>query len=189
MSILTVGWVKSKTARSMAAVAVVLGAAGGIALAAQDKYSVQVPNGLKFSEFKGYEEWQTVAVSHPDDKLNVIVGNPAMIKAYRAGIPGNGKPFPDGAKLAKIAWNPKRSTEAPFPTKIPDTLSGIGFMVKDRKRFADSGGWGYAQFDYDPASDTFKPNTALQGNDAKCGFACHSIVAKKDYVFTEYGRR
>ena len=62
-------------------------------------------------------------------------------------------------------------------------------MVKDRKRFADSGGWGYAQFDYDPASDTFKPNTTLQGNDAECGFACHSIVAKKDYVFTEYGRR
>lgn len=83
----------------------------------------------------------------------------------------------------------KRSTEAPFPTKVSDTLSGIGFMVKDRKRFADSGGWGYAQFDYDPASDTFKPNTTLQGNDAECGFACHSIVAKKDYVFTEYGRR
>ena len=174
---------------SMAAVLVVSGGMSVTAQSKQDKYTVKVPNGLAFSEFRGYEDWQSVAVSHPDDKLNVIVANPVAIKAYQAGIPGNGKPFPDGAKLAKIAWSPKRSTEAPFPTKIPEKLSGIGFMVKDSKRFADSGGWGYAQFDYDPTLDTFKPNTALQGNDAKCGAACHTIAKAKDYVFTEYGKR
>lgn len=161
----------------------------GITLAAQGKYTVQVPNGLALSEFKGYEEWQPVAVSHPESKLNLIVANVVMIDAYRAGVPANGKHFPDGSRIAKIAWKPKQSAEAPFPTKVPDTLAGIGFMVKDSKRFPDTGGWGYAEFDYDPASDTFKPNTSIQGNDAKCGAACHSGAAAKDYIFTAYSRR
>ena len=66
-------------------------------------------------------------------------------------------------------------------------------MVKDSKRFADSGGWGWAAFDYDAASDTFTPSNAAskppQGHDAKCGFACHTQVKNRDYVFTEYGKR
>jgi len=176
----------------MVIVAIVLAVLGGMALAAQDKYTVQVPNGLAFSEFRGYEDWQVVAVSQPQEpkvKLNVIVANPAMIDAYRAGVPGNGKPFPDGSKIAKIGWNPKQSAEAPAPTMVPDTLAGVGFIVKDSRRFPDTGGWGYAQFDYDAASDTFTPNTSMQGSDAKCGFACHTIVAAKDYIFTAYGKR
>ena len=135
----------------------------GVTLAAQDKYTVQVPGGLAFSEFRGYEDWQAVAVSQPEDKLNVILANPVMIDAYRAGVPGNGKPFPDGSKMAKIAWKPKKMRSRRFPVNVPDTLAGIGFMVKDSKRFADTGGWGYAQFDYDPASDTFTPNTIFTG--------------------------
>jgi hypothetical protein len=99
----------------------VLAVLGGLALAAQDKYTVQVPGGLAFSEFRGYEDWPVVAVSHPEGKLNVIVANTAMIDAYLAGIPGNGQPFPDGAKMAKIAWKPKQSEEAPFAVSIPDT--------------------------------------------------------------------
>jgi hypothetical protein len=66
-------------------------------------------------------------------------------------------------------------------------------MVKDGKRFADSGGWGYGEFEYDAKSDTFAPGTLAdkppQGNDAKCGFACHTAVKKQDYVFTEYPKR
>ena len=170
-----------------------LGALGGMTLAAQDKYTVQVPNGLAFSEFRGYEDWPVVAVSHPEGKLNVIVANTAMIDAYLAGIPDNGQPFPDGSKMAKIAWKPIQSEEAPFPVSVSDTLMGIGFMVKDSGRFADSGGWGWAQFNYDPASDTFTPATEAdeppQANDAKCGFACHTIAEAKDYVFTAYGKR
>ena len=165
----------------------------GVTLAAQDKYTVQVPGGLAFSEFRGYEDWPVVAVSQPEGKLNVIVANTAMIDAYLAGIPDNGQPFPDGSKMAKIAWKPKQSEEAPFAVSIPDTLMGIGFMVKDSQRFADTGGWGWAQFNYDPASDTFTPATEAdeppQENDAKCGFACHTIVEAKDYVFTAYGQR
>ena len=69
-----------------------------------------------------------------------------MIDTYRAGIPGNGELFPDGSKLAKIHWNAKKSAEAPDPTIVPDTLHDIDFMVKDSKRFPDTGGWGYAEF-------------------------------------------
>jgi hypothetical protein len=158
---------------------------GGRAMSAQDKYTLQVPNGLAFSEFKGYEDWQTVAVSQTGDLIEVILGNPAMINAYRAGVPGNGKHFPDGAKMAKIHWKAKKSAEAPAPTTVPDTLHDIDFMERDNKRFPDTGGWGYAQFNYDAASDTFAP----LGSDAKCGYGCHTIVAAKDYVFTAYGKR
>jgi hypothetical protein len=178
----------------MVMIAVVLALLGGRAISAQDKYTVQVPNGLAFSEFRGYEDWHVISVSHAGDVLAVILGNPEMIKAYQAGIPGNGKPFPDGAKMAKIHWDAKKSAEAPDPTtKVPGTLLNVDFMVKDSKRFADSGNWGWAAFNYDAASDTFTPATLAdkppQGNDAKCGFTCHTIVKAKDYVFTAYPKR
>jgi hypothetical protein len=166
-------------------IALLLAVLGGMALAAQDKYTVQVPNGLAFSEFRGYEDWQTVAVSQTEDAIAVILANPVMIDAYRTGVPGNGKPFPDGSKIAKIHWNPKKSAEAPAPTTVPDTLKNIDFIERDSKRFPDTAGWGYAQFNYDAASDTFTPD----GNDAKCGYACHTIVKAKDYIFTAYPRR
>ena len=117
--------------------------------------------------------------------MSVILANPVMIDAYLAGVPGNGKPFPDGSKMAKIHWKPKKSAEAPAPTMVPDTLHDVDFMERDSKRFADSGNWGYAQFNYDPASDTFTP----EGTGAKCGYACHAIVKAKDFVFTAYGKR
>ncbi len=162
------------------------------AISAGDKYAVKVPGGLAFSEFKGYEEWQVISVSEDGGLLAAILGNPAMIAAFRAGIPGNGKPFPDGAKMAKIHWDPKKLETFPNAT-VPKTQHDVDFMVKDSKRFADSGGWGYAVFDYDAATDTFKPGTTAsnppQGNDAKCGFACHTIVKSRDYVFTDYGKR
>jgi hypothetical protein len=166
-------------------IAVVLAVLGGRAITAQDKYTVQVPDGLAFSEFRGYEIWQVVAVSQTDELLKVIVANPAMIEAYRAGVPGNGKPFPDGSEIAKIEWRPKKSAEAPFSVNVPDTLKDVDFIAKDSKRFADSGGWGYAQFNYDPASDRFTPD----GTGAKCGAACHTIVKAKDYIFRAYGKR
>jgi hypothetical protein len=169
---------------------------GGGAISAQDtgqaKYTVRVPNGLAFSEFKGYEGWQTVAVSRNDKLMAVILANPVMINAYQAGIPGNGQPFPDGSKMAKIHWNPKMNQAFPGTT-VPASLHDVDFMVKDSKRFADSGGWGWAVFNYDAASDKFMPGTPAdeppQGNDAKCGLACHTIVKARDYVFTDYGKR
>jgi len=82
---------------------------------------------------------------------------------------------------------------APGQPTVPGTLHDVDFMVKDGKRFADSGGWGYGAFEYDAASGTFTPAdekaTPPQGHDAKCGFACHTIVQAKDYVFTAYQKR
>jgi hypothetical protein len=163
-----------------------------LAMAAQDKYTLKVPNGLSFSEFRGYEAWQVVSISENGGHVAAILGNPLMIKAYQSGVPGNGKPFPDGARLAKIHWSPKKMEAFPSAT-VPGTQHDVDFMVKDSKRFADSGGWGYAVFDYNAASDTFTPGTLAdkppQGNDAKCGFTCHTSVKTRDYVFTDYGHR
>lgn len=170
---------------------VAIAAVSGIALAAQNKDTVEVPGGLALSECSGYEEWAAVSVSRPEDpeKLNLIVANPEMIAAYLAGVPGNGEPFPDGSKTMKMLWLPRVNEVAPFAVQEPGTLTGIGCMVKDSKRFADTGGWGYMQFDYDPASDIFKPNTDPQGNDAKCGASCHQAAEATDFVFTSYAKR
>lgn len=168
-------------------------AAGAAISAAQDKYTVKVPNGLAFSEFKGYESWELINISQAGGMVAVILGNPAMINAYRAGIPVNGAPFPDGARMAKIHWNPQQNAIAPGSPTVAGTLLDVDFMVKDSKRFADSGGWGYAVFRYDATSESFKPGDLTgkppQGNDAKCGFACHTVVTDRDYVFTEYAKR
>jgi hypothetical protein len=177
--------VLSKAMPAIAAVSVFAVVLAGIALAAQDRYTLQVPNGLSFSEIKGYETWQDVAVGQVENGLKAIVANPTMIDAYRNGIPGNGKPFPDGSKIVKIQWSQKKSTESPYFVMVPDKLMSVSFIVKDTKRFPDTNGWAYAQFTYDAASDTFKPS----GNDAKCGYACHTIVKAKDYIFTAYPPR
>ena len=176
---------KRKTKLAIVTSAAVLVGLAGTAISAQDKYTLQVPNGLAFSEFKGYETWQVVSVSLSGDLVAVILVNPVMIDAYNAGVPGNGKPFPDGSKMAKIHWNAKKSAEAPNPTMVPDTLHDVDFMARDSKRFADSGNWGYAEFDYDAASDTFKP----LGTGSNCGYGCHTIVKAKDYVFTAFPKR
>jgi len=170
----------------------VLVVVGGLAISAQDKYTVKVPGGLAFSDFRGYEAWQAISISRNERVVALIVGNPAMIDAYQAGIPSNGKPVPDGAKMAKIHWIPKQNQYFPDAT-VPGNLLNVDFMVKDSQRFAGSGGWGYGVFDYDAASGTFKPGTTAgtppQGNDAKCGYACHTRAKARDYVFTDYGQR
>ena len=174
--------------RAVAAMAIAvaaLAAWSGKAISAQDKYTVKVPDGMAFSEFRGFESWEAVSASQSGDTIEVILGNPAMIAAYKAGIPGNGQHFPNGAKMAKIHWLATKSQDAPSPTTIPGTLHDIDFMQKDSKRFPDGHGWGYAQFNYNAASDTFSP----LGTGPKCGAACHTIAARKDYVFTAYGKR
>jgi hypothetical protein len=160
--------------------------------AGKDKYALSIPGGLSFAEFKGYEDWQLVSISQDGPLVAAILANPPMIAAFRGGAPGNGKPFPDGSKMAKIHWTPGPS--ATFPAaNVPKALHDVDFMVKDAKRFADSGGWGYAVFEYEAATGNFRPGTTTdtppQANDAKCGFACHTLVQNRDYVFTEYGQR
>ena len=165
--------------------AVVLAVLGGVAVAAQDKYAVQVPDGIAFSDFRGYEGWQVVSLAQTDEVLKVIVANPVMIAAYRAGIPGNGKRFPEGSKIAKIQWTQKKSTEAPFSVNVPNKLQDIFLIEKDNKRFPKTSGWGYAKFNYAAATDSFTPD----GTGTACGYACHTPVAAKDYIFHPYQKR
>ena len=166
-------------------IGVVLAVSGGMAIAAQDRFTLKVPNGLAFAEFKGYETWQDVAVSQTENGLKVIQANTAMLGAYKKGVPGNGRHFPDGSKIVKIEWSAKKSDESPYFVMVPDTLKSVSFIEKDSKRFPKTSGWAYAQFLYDAASDSFKP----MGSGADCGYACHTTVAAKDYMFTAYPRR
>src|SRR5262245_41072710 len=184
---------KAKTILTIAAAMLVLAIVARAATSAEDKYNLKVPGGLAFAEFRGYEDWPVIAIDHTEDIMKVIVGNPVAMDAFRAGIPANGRPFPDGSKMAKVEWRPTRSSIAPYDINVPGTVSGLGFMVKDAKRFADSGGWGYASFKHDAASGAYLPadrtHNPPQGNDAKCGSACHTIAKAKDYVFTAYAER
>jgi hypothetical protein len=171
------------------AISVVLAAVfGSLALAAQDRYTLKIPDGLAFAEFRGYETWQDVAVSQTETSLKVIAANNAMINAYRRGVPGNGKPFPDGSKITKIEWSFKKNTVSPYSVMVPDTLKTVSFIEKDTKRFPRTHGWAYAQWAYDAATDAFKPSE-LSPSGAECGYACHTAVASQDYIFTAYPKR
>ena len=156
------------------------------AVYAQDKYSLKSPGGIAFSDFKGYEDWAVVSSARTDEVLKVIVGNPTMITAYKAGVPGNGQPFPEGAMIVKLQWKPKKSAEAPFVVDVPDVFKQAFVMEKDSKRFPKTGGWGYAVFNYDAASDKF---TADEKSLADCGHSCHVAVKAKDYIFHPYQKR
>src|SRR5689334_8794765 len=146
---------QSRSIKATMAVAVLPVVLGGIALAAQDRFTVAVPDGLSFSEFQGYETWQYVAVSATDSGIKVIAANPVMIDAYREGVPGNGRPFPEGSRIVKIEWAQQRNTESPYSVTVPGVLRSVSFIEKDSRRFPDTGGWAYAQFAYEAASDAF----------------------------------
>jgi hypothetical protein len=158
---------------------------GGTPAYAQDKYSLKSPGGIAFSDFRGYEDWAVISSARTDEVLKVIIGNPTMIKAYKAGVPGNGKPFPDGSRMVKLQWKPKKSTEAPFAVDVPDVFTQAFVMEKDSKRFPNSGGWGYALFNYEAAADKFTADPSP----ADCGHTCHVAVKAKDYIFHPYQKR
>src|SRR5262245_59985502 len=107
---------------AIASIAASFAAIGSMALAAQDRFTLKIPNGPAFSEFRGYETWQIVAVSQTENGLKIIAANPVMINAYRKGVPDNGKPFPEGSKIVKIEWLAKKSAESPYFVMVPDTL-------------------------------------------------------------------
>jgi len=152
----------------------------------QDKYTLISPSGIAFADFRGYEDWSVVSSARTDEVLKVIVANPTMIKAYKAGVPGNGQPFPEGSRIVKLQWTQKKSTEAPFPVDVPAAFSQAFVMEKDSKRFPKTGGWGYAVFNYEAASDKF---TADPKSLSDCGQVCHVKVKAKDYIFHPYQMR
>jgi len=180
-------FVKRIAGLTMAATAVaVLAVPAARAFFAQDKYSLKSPSGIPYSDFRGYEDWAVVSTAKTD-VLKAIVANPDMIKAYKAGVPGNGKLFPEGSKIVKIQWKTKKSTEAPFVVDVPDVLAQVFVMEMDTTRFAkNGGGGGYAVFNYDPTSDKFTPDPKSLSD---CGNACHTAVKGKDYIFHPYQKR
>ena len=171
---------------SCAALAVSVAVLAGSVETSKDKYALKSPSGIAFADFKGYEDWAVVSSARTDEVLKVIVANPAMIKAYKDGVPGNGKPFPDGSMIAKLQWKPKKSTDAPFVVDVPDIFTQAFLMEKDAKRFPNSGGWGYALFNYETASDKFAVDPTGVSD---CGHACHVKVKAKDYIFHPYQKR
>jgi len=166
----------------------------------QDRFTLKSANGIAFSEFRGYDAWQMIATSQPDKEdgcgtskvgcMKAILGNPAMIQAYRDGIPANGKRVPDGAAFAKIEWLKDRDSASPYGVTVPGTQTEVSFMLKDSKRFPDTNGWGYATFEYDASSDTFKPSTTNASFARVLCHPCHTGGAKaRDFVFTDYAKR
>jgi len=151
-----------------------------------DKYSLKSPGGIAFSDFKGYEDWAVVSSARTEEVLKVIVANPAMINAYKTGTPLNSQHFPDGSMIVKLQWKPKKSTEAPFAVDVPAVFKQAFVMEKDSKRFPESGGWGYAAFNYDEMSDKFSPDA---NSPVDCGNACYTAVKAKDYIFHPYQKR
>jgi len=177
---------KHKRVVSLAVVAVALSFFVRLTvLAQQDRNTLKVPNGLAFSDFNGYDTWQDIAVSETQGSVKAILGNPAMIQAYKGGIPDNGKPFPEGVKVVKIEWVKKKNALSPYFVEVPDTLKTLSFIEKDSNRFPKTHGWAYAQFEYDAASKTLKPSVT----GSECGYACHTKIASRDYIWTEYPPR
>jgi hypothetical protein len=154
-------------------------------LAQQNRYTIKVPDGLAFADFEGYDTWQTVAVSETEGSVKAILGNSTMIKAYKNGVPENGALFPEGSKTVKIEWIKKKNPVAPYFVEVPDTLKSLSFIEKDSKRFPNTHGWAFAQFEYDAGSKTLKPSVT----GSECGYACHTRVASRDYIFTAYPPR
>ena len=176
---------KRKNILTTAMAAALFAVVGNASVYAQDKYALKSPDGIAFADFKGYEDWAVVSSARTDEVLKVIVANPEMIAAFKAGVPGNGQPFPDGAKIAKLQWKPKKSTEAPFVVDVPDVFSQAFVMEKDSNKYPKSGGWGYALFNYEPASDTFTADPSR----SDCGHTCHVAVKAKDHIFHPYQKR
>jgi Cytochrome P460 len=177
---------KSKNIQAIVISVAALAVVGGLAFAAQDKHTLKIPDGLEWSDF--IEIWQDVAVSQTETSLKAIAANDVMINAYRDGVPGNGKPFPDGSKITKIEWSFKKNAESPYFVNVPDTLKTVAFIEKDTKRFPNTNGWAYAQWAYDAATDTFKPSDPNPSG-RECGYARHTKVSAQDYIFTAYPKR
>jgi hypothetical protein len=136
------------------------------------------------SIFPGYRDWRLVSVAHEEGKLNdirAILGNDKAIDAYRSGKVA----FPDGTVIARIAWEyvPSPENNKVFgrdqsfvPGAAPEWY--LQFMVKDSKKYASTGGWGYAQFD--------KQGVAASAEKHETCFPCHTPAKDRDYVFTHY---
>ncbi|MFA5353087.1 MAG: cytochrome P460 family protein [Thermodesulfovibrionales bacterium] len=155
---------------------------------AGDRYDLTAPNGIAFSEIRGFEKWQVIAPSYRTDKKEVrfILGNQTAVQAFTDGAPEK-TPFPDGTIMVKVAHSEKELSEYPSAF-VPDVLQRIELIMKDSKRFPETKGWGYARFVYNPKADGFTAYGKDTSFVQEC-FQCHTLVSGKDYVFTRYAPR
>jgi hypothetical protein len=158
-------------------------------LAAQDRFALVAPNGIAFSEVRGYQDWKVVAPSFRTDnnEVRVILANDVMIDSYRHGAPVTGGSFPEGSIIVKVGYAAVKS-QSFEAALVPGVLKRVEFIIKDSKRFRATNGWGYARFVYDPAKGLFTP----YGKDASFGQecdACHTLVKDQDFIFTKYPLR
>jgi hypothetical protein len=130
----------------------------------------------------GYRDWRLISVAHEEGNLNdlrAILGNDVAIKAYREGK----LPFPDGTIIARLAWSYGPSEENNKVFGRPQSFvagppkNGVQFMVKDSRKYASTGGWGFAQFDDGKPADEAVHNTC---------FSCHEPAKARDFIFTRY---
>src|ERR1700693_2375088 len=105
--------------RAAVAIVVLPSVLAGMALAAQDRYTLQVPGGLAFADFRGYEDWQVVAVSQNGGKLATTLGTPALLEACGGGVPANDTPPPAAARFATINWPAKKNEAQPGEPIVP----------------------------------------------------------------------
>lgn len=153
------------------AVVAFLLAAGSLAAATQPV----APNGIAI--FSEYMTWEVIAPSYRQDKshIRIITGNEIAVRALRAGK----NPLPDGSVIAKVAWKAEKHPAFPVATE-PGAFVQVEFMVKDAKKYKDTGGWGFARF----VGNDLKPYGKDAGFVSEC-FGCHLPVAKNDYLFTK----
>lgn len=131
----------------------------------------------------GYRDWRLISVAHEAEPLNdlrAILGNETAVRAYRDGR----LPFPDGSIIARLAWSHVSSEEnneafGRFQSFVAGVPTNVQFMVKDSKRYAETGGWGFAQF-----SGSAPAGAAVH---AAC-WPCHKLATQRDFVFTKYSR-
>ena len=130
----------------------------------------------------GYRDWRLISVAHEEGNLNdlrAILGNDVAIKASREGK----LPFPDGTIIARLAWSYDPLEESNKAFGRPQSFvagppkNGVQFMVKDSRKYASTGGWGFAQFDDGKPADEAVHNTC---------FSCHQVVKARDFVFNRY---
>jgi hypothetical protein len=129
----------------------------------------------------GYRDWKLISVAHEEGNLNdlrALLGNDVAVEAYREGK----LPFPDGANIARLAWSyvPSEENNKVFgraQSFVAGAATNVQFMVKDSRKYAATGGWGFAQFkDGKPADEAL----------LKTCFPCHEPVKARDFVFTRY---
>ncbi len=133
------------------------------------------PNGIAL--YPDYISWKVIAPSYREDKghIRIITGNEIAVAALRAGT----KPLPDGSVLAKVAWKAEKNPAFPVATE-PGAFEQVEFMVKDAKKYKDTGGWGFARF----VGNDLKPYGKDAGFVGEC-FGCHIPVANNDYLYTK----